>query len=242
MSDDLFLPGPDDTQSFSVSEAVRAPVGVRLAPGDLAQVRRAALLLLMGLVLLFVDFRTGQGDLAAGGWDIIPDTAGGFLILLATLAVAKVAKLVGPARAGSRVILLGVLHLALVVPNDLPVGMLDLTPWTEAVTTALQSVVGLLGTALTATVLARAHDAADQLGRRDRWARTRRWSLGLAVVWLPLAMIAKAAGEGEKTPLAFVAGVTGILTLVVGVVVLFHLARALAASYNVGLAVGHGEA
>ncbi len=231
-----FRPGIDDTQSFSVSEAVRAPVGADLSRLEVGDVRRAAGAMLLGLLLVILDFRL------EGGLDLVPDTVGGLAIVVGAGTVAKLATVVGPARAGRNVWFLALAHLLLVVPGDLPDSVLVelMTERQLELVLALETTTALLGTAMTATVLARVHDALDQLGRRDRWAGVRRWSLLLGVLWLPLAVVGL-GGAGEGGVLGFAAGAAGALAMALGIIVLVVLLRGLFASLNVASTLGHGE-
>lgn len=224
-------------QSFSVSEAVRARVGATLGPSEVDLVRRAGLRLLVGLALVLFDVRL------EAGLDYAPDVLGAVAIVAGSVSVAGLARVVGPTRAAGRVMALAVVHLLLAWPNDVPLAwLIDLGPsafgWD--LVTAAQTVVGLLGTAVAATVLARAHDALDQLGRRDRWARVRRWSLVLAIAWVPFGALSAVAPEPTGV-VEVVVGAFGVVTLALGVALLVLLARALAGSLNVATGVGHGE-
>lgn len=228
---------PAGAQSFSVSEAVRARIGSRVGEREAVLVRSAGLRLLVGLALVLFDLRLEAGI------DVAPDVLGALVILAGAASVATLATAVGPTRAGGRVVALAVLHLVLAWPNDVPVSWLAPLGLTEAgweVVAAAQTVAGLLGTAVAATVLARAHDALDQLGRRDRWARVRRVSLVLVLAWLPFAALTVAVDEAAGV-VRLLVGLTSVVTLALGLALLVLLARALAGSIAVASRMGHGE-
>lgn len=231
-------PDQDDTQSFSVPLAVRAPIGVTLQSRDVEDVRGAALALAIGAIFIVLDVHiTGEF-----GVDVVPDTVGGLAILVGTIRAARVASTTGPARAGRIAILLALLQLPLLVPADLPGAEVFLHAGTWVITADyLQGTIAALGTAVVATILSRAHDALGQFGRRQRWTTTRWVALVVAVPWIPFGLPAEFVGDDTAVVLAWFFGVTSVLMIVAGLALILLLVRALLGSVNVRSQVGWGE-
>lgn len=223
----------EPARATSSVDTLRAPAGVQLDPSTTRWVKIAGRRLLLGLVLVLLDIRVG-------GIDVIPDLVGALAIVAGAAATVPLARVVGPARAASRGIAFAMLHVLLVVPDDVP-DLLGLSNRANELVGVAQFTVALVGTAVIATILARSHDAIGQHGRRDRWGATRRWALALAIVWTPTATLAAFAGEEPTGLTGAMVGLGSALAVALAVVTIAMLGRALVASLNVDRRVGFGE-
>lgn len=225
---------PDDTASFSIPSAVRAPVGTTLPDRAADLVRSSVILLYLGLAFLVIDL----GAFGEVTFDAFPDVVGGLLVLVGVRRLAPLAAVTGPEPALGRATVLALLQLPLLLAFDIAAVQSgeDATfdRRTLDVAQVVQTVVALLGTAITGTLLARAHDAMDQLRRRDRWMRARRTCLALSVVWLPVALPVVLVADPSGV-LGAVLGFLSVLVTILSLVALWQIGRALGGSLNVRL-------
>lgn len=220
---------PEDTPSFSVSAALRAPVGSRLEPDHLQAMRLGAGWLMAAIACVLVDVNVASGVVV----DVVPDLLGGIFVLVGVDRVNRVTRVVGPTRAAGRLVLLAVLQLPLLLAlTVVPTGLRD--PYLTLVDSAgmVQLTIGLLGTAIVGTVLGRAHDAIGQLRRRARWASARRASIATAAVTLVGGLLVALSDEPSGLH-ELVVGFASAVLLVFGVVTLVLVVRALMGSLNV---------